>query len=62
MTTLLKLPAVKDRTGLSRSIIYKLLEDGRFPRPVKLGGRVNAWPDHEIEAWIQDRIAEREGA
>lgn len=64
MTTLLRLPAVKDRTGLSRSKIYELLENGAFPKPVKLshGGRLNAWPDYEIDAWIKARIAEREQA
>ncbi|WP_126172860.1 helix-turn-helix transcriptional regulator [Altericroceibacterium xinjiangense] len=62
MTTLLRLDAVKERTALSRSRIYELLERDQFPRPVKLSGRLNAWPDHEIDAWIMARIAEREGA
>lgn len=62
MTTLLRLPAVKDRTGLSRSRIYELLEAGQFPKPVKLSGRINAWPDNEVAAWIAARIAEREAA
>lgn len=59
MTTLLRLPAVKNRTGLSRSKIYELLESGSFPKPVKLSGRLNAWSDHEIDAWIKARLAER---
>lgn len=62
MTTLLRLPAVKDRTGLSRSKIYELLDAGRFPRPVKLSGRLNAWPDDEVDGWIKARIADREAA
>lgn len=62
MTTLLRLNAVKERTALSRSHIYELLERGEFPRPVKLSGRINAWPDHEIDGWIKARIAEREAA
>ena len=59
MTTLLRLPAVKQRTGLARSKIYALIGEERFPRPVKLGERVNVWPDNEIEDWIAARIAER---
>ena len=62
MTTLLRLPAVKDRTGLSRSKIYELLDADAFPRPVKLSGRVNAWPDNEVDAWIKARLQEREAA
>lgn len=62
MTTLLRLPVVKERTGLSRSRIYELLDSGRFPRPVKLSGRINAWPDNEVADWITERIAEREAA
>jgi len=62
MTTLLRLQAVMGRTGLSRSRLYELLGEGNFPRPVKLSGRLNAWPDNEVNAWIQARIAEREVA
>jgi prophage regulatory protein len=62
VTTLLRLPAVQSRTGLSRSRIYELLELGAFPRPVKLSGRINAWPDNEVADWIAARIAEREAA
>ncbi len=62
MTTLLRLPAVKERTGLSRSRIYELLDVGNFPRPVKLSGRINAWPDNEVDDWIADRIADRAAA
>lgn len=63
MTKLLRLPDVIERTALSRSKIYELLEKRDFPRPVKLsGGRINAWPDNEVEAWISERIAEREVA
>lgn len=62
MTKLLRLPDVKTLTGLSRTRVYELVEGGKFPRPVKLSGRVNAWPDNEIAEWIAARIAEREAA
>lgn len=62
MTSLIRLPAVKERTGLSRSRIYELLSEGRFPKPVKLSTRLNAWPENEISAWIAARIADREAA
>ena len=37
--TMLRLPTVKARTGLSRSTIYLRISRGTFPAPVSLGGR-----------------------
>lgn len=58
---LLRLTDVMARTALSRSGIYDLMASKRFPNPVKIGGgRINAWPDKEIDNWIAERIADRE--
>lgn len=63
MTTLLRLPAVLDRTGLSRSKLYELVQSGQFPRPIKQpGGRLICFADNEVDAWIKARLAEREAA
>ena len=56
-----RLPQVKARTGLSRSEIYRRVAAGDFPQPVKLGERASAWPMHEVTAWCEARIAERDG-
>jgi prophage regulatory protein len=58
--TLERLPAVKARTGLSRSEIYRRIALGDFPRPIKLGERASAWSTTEIDAWIASRIAARD--
>lgn len=58
---LLRLEAVQDRIGLRKSKIYTMINEGEFPRPVKLGP-CNAWPEREVSAWIAERIAEREAA
>ena len=55
-----RLPSVKARTGLSRSEIYRRVNAGTFPQPVKLGERASAWNSAEIDAWIAERIAERD--
>jgi prophage regulatory protein len=55
---LLRLPGVKEMTGLSRSTIYSWITAGRFPAPVKLGPRSVAWVKEEIEAWVNARITE----
>lgn len=57
---LLRLPSVKRRCGLSRSEIYRRIATGDFPAPVKLGERASAWPESEVVAWCEARIAERD--
>lgn len=54
--TILRLPAVKASTGLSRSTIYLRVAEGTFPKPVSLGGRAVGWLEAEIQQWLQRRI------
>jgi prophage regulatory protein len=56
-TRLIRLPEVKLRTGLARSSIYRMMEDGGFPRPRKLGPRAVAWLVNDIDQWINSRPA-----
>ena len=55
-TTILRLPAVKARTGLSRSTIYLRLSEGRFPTPISLGGRAVGWIEAEVNEWLTEHI------
>lgn len=52
-SSILRLPAVKSRTGLSRSTIYLRISQGTFPRPIRLGDRAVGWLDTTIDQWIQ---------
>jgi prophage regulatory protein len=54
--TILRLPAVKAHTGLSRSTIYLRVSEGTFPRPVSLGRRAVGWLEAEIQEWLQRRV------
>ena len=54
--TILRLPEVKARTGLSRSTIYLRIAEGKFPPPINLGERSVGWVEAEIDAWIAKRI------
>lgn len=54
--TILRLPAVKARTGLARSTIYLRIAQGTFPKPVSLGARAVGWLETEIDGWLQQRI------
>jgi len=49
-------------TSLSRTSIFKLRERGEFPRAVTIGQKRVAFVRDEVFAWIEARIAEREGA
>jgi len=51
----LRLQAVIRVTGLSRSTLYRLIADERFPRPVRLGPRAVAWHRSDIDAWGKTR-------
>lgn len=51
----LRRPAVEALTGLSRSTIYDMMGKGLFPRPVKLTGRLVAWPETAIAEWLTSR-------
>ncbi|MDH4867569.1 MULTISPECIES: helix-turn-helix transcriptional regulator [Alcaligenes] len=48
-------------TGLTDKWFYKLIQEGKFPRPVKFG-RSSRWLKSELEAWIHERIQESRAA
>jgi prophage regulatory protein len=55
--SILRLPQVRDATGLGRSTIYALVADGRLTPPVRLSERAVGWPQCEISAINAARIA-----
>lgn len=57
--TILRLPAVIKKTGLSRSTIYKLLDQGKFPARIQLSPRSMGFLEAEVNEWLDSRIAER---
>ena len=48
-------------TGLTDKWFYKLIQNGEFPKPIKLG-RSSRWYKSEVESWMQQRIADSRGA
>ena len=66
----IRLNEVMSRTGYGRTSIYRKMEDGSFPKSVKLGGppkdpsifdsRAVAWIEDEVEQWIDSRIEEHD--
>ncbi len=55
-TTILRLPRVKTRTGLSRSTIYVRVAAGALPGPVAVDARAVGWLEPESETWFRGRI------
>lgn len=48
---LLRLPAVQQMSGLSKSEIYRRQQSGQFPKGRKLSSRVTVWVEREIMEW-----------
>lgn len=53
-------PSVLQRTGMSNSTLYEEVAAGRFPKPVKIGARSVGWVSTEVDAWIEQRIQQRD--
>lgn len=54
--SILRLPVVQARTGLSRSTIYQRIAGGTFPKPISLGARAVGWVETEIADWLSRQI------
>ena len=57
---ILRLSAVRDRTGLPTSSIYEKISKNEFPKSIPLGAKAVGWLEEEVEAWKKARIAERD--
>lgn len=58
MTTqnIIRLPQVKQRTGLSRSTLYLLIKDRKFPMPIQIGARAVGWLESDVDTYIESCI------
>lgn len=57
----LRLTAVMEMTGRSRTSTLDDVRAGKFPQPVKLGG-VTVWLESEVQAWMAERVRQARGA
>ncbi|EGS3504974.1 AlpA family transcriptional regulator [Salmonella enterica] len=55
--SLIRLPEVLKRTGFGKAWIYRLISEGCFPAPVKIGTRAVAFVESEIDEWIETVIS-----
>jgi prophage regulatory protein len=54
---LLRLKDVISTVGMKRSWILQKVNEGKFPKPIKLGDRANAWRESDIIEWIERRAS-----
>jgi prophage regulatory protein len=58
---IIRLPEVQAKTGLKHTAIYDRIAKNKFPRPVPLGTQARGFVESEIDEWIRQRMAERDG-
>jgi prophage regulatory protein len=46
---------IVERTGLSRATIYRMIDTGDFPRPLRLAARAIGWTEEQISIWESSR-------
>lgn len=57
MHKFLRLTQVTEITGLSRSTIYRYMDQGMFPKNYELGPRTVAWLEQDVQGWFQQRVS-----
>lgn len=51
---LIRIEEVKRRVGLGKTMIYRLVHEGKFPAPYKISPSASRWSDQEIARWVDD--------
>jgi prophage regulatory protein len=51
---ILRLKTVLDRTGLSRSTLYRQIERGTFPIQVRISERCIGWRESDVQRWLSN--------
>ena len=51
---ILRIKTVLERTGLSRSTMYRKMQNGTFPRNVQISTRCAGWRESAISAWLRN--------
>ena len=54
LTQFIRLPEVLKLTQMGRTTMWRLVRDGRFPKPTRIGPNSVAWRESDYEAWAND--------
>ncbi|MGH6617218.1 helix-turn-helix transcriptional regulator [Sphingomonas sp.] len=53
---ILRIKTVLERTGLSRSTMYRKMQNGTFPKNVQISTRCAGWRESAVTAWMRNPI------
>ena len=53
---IIRMNTVRDRTGLSRSTIYRKIAEGTFPAQLKISSNGSGWHESDLNRWIADPV------
>lgn len=57
---LIPLEAVTQIAGIGKTMIYRLMRQGTFPRSCKPGGASTRWSEREVKEWRDSVLAKRD--
>lgn len=57
-TRLLRMRQVLEMVGLSKSQVYRMMQQAKFPLPIQVSERCKRWLLEDVESWQNERIAE----
>lgn len=58
---ILRLKTVLERTGLSRSTMYRKMQSGTFPKNIQISTRCTGWRESAVNEWIRNPFFYEEG-
>tara|TARA_R100000654_G_scaffold57486_1_gene84042 strand:+ start:116 stop:325 length:210 start_codon:yes stop_codon:yes gene_type:complete len=56
---ILKCKDVLQITSLSTSTMYRMIQENRFPAPIKLSTHAAGWIESEVYEWIRSQMDKR---
>ena len=57
--SILRMPQVREKVGLSAPTIYRMIKAGEFPAQIKLGAHASGWLESAVQEWIKARAAQQ---
>ena len=58
---IIRIKTVLERTGLSRSTLYRKIQEGTFPKQVRIAARCAGWRESTVNAWLQNPMFYSDG-
>jgi prophage regulatory protein len=52
----LRIGSVLDRTGLSRTTLYRKIAEGSFPKQIRISERCTAWREADVDKWVHEAL------